>query len=71
MVSHVVRHPELHGISGSVLGYPGEPVFPFAAQNAPARNILNQVITSGLRTRGESLFPVQIGCVHKTCLGQE
>ena len=49
MVSHVVRHPELQGISGSVLGYPGEPVFSFAAQNTPARNILNQIVTSGLR----------------------
>jgi hypothetical protein len=50
MVSHVVRHTELHGISGSVLGYPGEPVFHFAAQNAPVRNILNQIVTSGTRT---------------------
>src|SRR6266704_2944169 len=47
MVSHVVRHPELSGISGSVLGGPGEPVFRFAAENAPARIILNQIVTSG------------------------
>ena len=53
MVSHVVRHTELHGISGSVLGYPGEPVFHFAAQNAPARNILNRIVTCGLRTLPE------------------
>ena len=50
MVSHVVRHPELSGISGSVLGYPGEPAFRFAVENALARNILNQVVTCGLRT---------------------
>ncbi len=50
MVSHVVRHPELSGISGSVLGGPGEPVFRFAAENAPARIILNQIVTSGTRT---------------------
>lgn len=50
MVSHVVRHTELHGISRSVLGDPGEPVFRFAAQNAPARNILNRIVTCGLRT---------------------
>src|SRR2546422_4523238 len=50
MVSHVVRHPELSGISGSVLGYPGEPAFRFAVENAVARNILNQIVTCGLRT---------------------
>src|ERR1035438_6743950 len=50
MVSHVVRHPELFGISGSVLGYPGEPVFRFAAQNVPARSILNKIVTAGLAT---------------------
>jgi hypothetical protein len=44
MVSHVVRHPDLYGISASVLGYPGEPVFRFSAVNAPARNILNQIV---------------------------
>jgi hypothetical protein len=48
MVSHVVRHPELSGISGSVLGYPGEPVFNFAAQDVPARSILNKVVMAGL-----------------------
>jgi hypothetical protein len=36
-------------IPWSPCGYPGEPVFPYAAQNIPARNILNQMITSGLR----------------------
>src|SRR6202023_2268859 len=50
MVSHVVRHPELSGISGSVLGHPGEPVFRFAAQNVPARSILNKIVTGGLAT---------------------
>src|SRR6266571_2596052 len=50
MVSHVVRHPELSGISGSVLGGPGELDFHFAAENAPARIILNQIVTSGTRT---------------------
>ena len=48
MVSHVVRHPELEGIGGSVLGFPGEPVFRFAAQNVPARSILDKIITAGL-----------------------
>ena len=48
MVSHVVRHPELFGISGSVLGSPGEPVFRFAARNVPARSILNKIVTAGL-----------------------
>jgi hypothetical protein len=51
MVSHVVRHPELSGISGSVLGGPGEPVFRFAAENAPARKILNQIVTCGTGTQ--------------------
>jgi len=50
MVSHVVRHPELFGISGSVLGSQGEPVFRFAAQNVPARSILNKMVTAGLAT---------------------
>jgi hypothetical protein len=50
MVSHVVRHPELSGISGSVLGGPGEPVFSFTADNTQARNILNQIVTSGTGT---------------------
>ena len=45
MVSHVVRHPELSGISGSVLGGPGEPTFRFTAENAPARNLLDQIVT--------------------------
>jgi hypothetical protein len=48
MVSHVVRHPELQGITGSVLGSPGEPVFRFAAQNVTARSILNKIVTAGL-----------------------
>ena len=49
---NVVRTPELSGfgLAASVLGYPGEPVFNFAAQNAPARKILNQIVTSGIRT---------------------
>ncbi len=51
MVSHVVRHPELFGISGSVLGGPGEPTFRFTAENAPARNLLNQIVTCGTRTQ--------------------
>ena len=50
MVSHVVRHPELSGISGSVLGGPGEPTFRFTAENSPARIILNQIVMSGTRT---------------------
>jgi hypothetical protein len=48
MVTHVVRHPELSGISGSVLGYRGEPVFSFAAQNVPARSILNKIVMAGV-----------------------
>ncbi len=47
MVSHVVRHPELHGSIGSVLGDP-KPVFRFAAQNVTARSILNKIVTAGL-----------------------
>jgi hypothetical protein len=47
MVSHVVRHPELHGSIGSVLGDP-KPVFRFAAQNITARSILNKIVTAGL-----------------------
>jgi hypothetical protein len=38
------------GIGGSFPNGVGEPVFHFAAQNAPVRNILNQIITSGTRT---------------------
>jgi hypothetical protein len=49
MVSHVVRHPNVRGMAGSVIvGYPGEPVFSFAAQNEPARSILNKIVTAGL-----------------------
>ena len=48
MVLEVVRHPEQHGIGGSVLGYPGEPVFRFAAKNVPARSILDKIVTAGL-----------------------
>jgi hypothetical protein len=48
MVSHVVRHPGLHGSIGSVLGGPDEPVFRFAAQNVTARSILNKIVTAGL-----------------------
>lgn len=50
MVRHEVRLPELQGIAGSVPGYPGEAVFSFAVENGPARKILNQIITSGIRT---------------------
>ena len=48
----VVRTPELSGfgLAASVLGYPGEPVFHFAAQNVPARKILDQIVTSSIRT---------------------
>jgi hypothetical protein len=38
------------GIGGSFPSGVGEPVFLFAAQNVPARKILNQIVTSGLRT---------------------
>jgi|SRR5579863_1031977 len=48
MVSDVVRHPEVTGIAGSVIGYPGEPVFSFAAQNEKARSILSRIVTAGL-----------------------
>jgi hypothetical protein len=48
MVSQVLRHPEQHGIGGSVLGYPSEPVFRFAAKNVPARSILDKIVTAGL-----------------------
>jgi hypothetical protein len=50
MVSRAVRHPELSGISGSVPGSPGEPIFRFKAENAPARNILNQIVTCSTGT---------------------
>ena len=43
MVTHEVRFPELYGIAGSVLGYPGEPVFRFSVDNGPARKLLNQI----------------------------
>ena len=49
VLDQMVRYPEQNGIAVSVLGYPGEPVFPFVGQNVPARNIVNQIITSGLR----------------------
>ena len=51
-LKNVVRTPELSrfGLAASVLGYPGQPVFHFAAQNVPARKILNQIVTSGIRT---------------------
>jgi hypothetical protein len=48
MVTHVVRHPELQGIAGSVLGSPDEPVFRFAAHDVPARSILDKIVTAGL-----------------------
>lgn len=50
MVSNVVRHPESTGIAVSLLGYPGEPVFRFAAENVPARSILNEIVTAGSST---------------------
>jgi hypothetical protein len=49
VLDQMVRYPEQNGITLSVLGDPSEPVFPFAAQNEPARIVLNQIITSGLR----------------------
>ena len=51
-IRNVVRTPELSGLglAASVLGYPGQPVFHFAAQNVPARKVLNQIVTSGIRT---------------------
>jgi hypothetical protein len=49
LVSHPVRHPELaEGIAGSVPSGDNEPVFSFAAQNAPARAILNKIVTAGI-----------------------
>ncbi len=48
MVDQVVRHPEQSGMSGSVLGYPGEPVYNFAARNVPARSILDKIVLAGL-----------------------
>lgn len=50
MVSHVVRHPELSGMTGSVLGGRGEPVCRFAAKNAPVRGILNTIVKCGTPT---------------------
>jgi hypothetical protein len=47
-VQQFVRTPELHGIAGSVLGYPGEPTFNFAAQNVLVRSILNEIVRAGL-----------------------
>ena len=47
-VSHQVRHPELEGIAGEGPGGDREPVFSFAVQNVPAREILNQIITAGM-----------------------
>ena len=47
-VSRVVRHPELSGIGGSVLGYPGEPRFLFAAKNIAARSCLDKIVSAGL-----------------------
>jgi hypothetical protein len=49
VLDQMVRYPKQNGIAVSVLGSPNEPVFSFAAQNVPARNVLNQIITSGLR----------------------
>lgn len=54
MVGNVVRHPESHGIAGSVLGYPGEPEFRFPAENVPARTVLNEIVMAGLLTAGPS-----------------
>lgn len=48
MVSKIVRHPEWTGRGGSVIGYPGEPKYSFAANNVPARSILNQIVKAGL-----------------------
>jgi hypothetical protein len=51
LVSHAVRHPEwASGIVGSLFGYPGEPVFPLAAQNVSVRAILDEIVTAGLAT---------------------
>jgi hypothetical protein len=48
-VTHAVRHADwAGGIVGSVIGYPGEPVFPFATQNVAARAILDEIVTAGL-----------------------
>jgi hypothetical protein len=44
LVSHAVRHPDLYGISLSVLSSPEEPVFVFSADHIPARTILNQMV---------------------------
>jgi hypothetical protein len=60
MVDEVVRHPELSGIGGSILGYPGEPVFRFAAENVPARFILNEIVMAGLLTAGPSMQRIWI-----------
>jgi hypothetical protein len=49
VLDQMVRYPGQNGISVSVLGYPGEPAFSFAAQNIPARNIMNRIVTSGLQ----------------------
>jgi hypothetical protein len=60
MVSDVVRHPEVTGIAGSVIGYPGEPVFSFASQNVSARSILNKIVTAGLASSVPGLQRVWI-----------
>ena len=54
-VNNVVRHPESSGIGLSVVGSPGEPKFRFAAENAPARTVLNEIVMAGLVTAGASM----------------
>jgi hypothetical protein len=50
MVSNVALRTEAGGISLSVLGYPGEPTFHSAADNAPARAMLNHLVRCGFGT---------------------
>jgi hypothetical protein len=51
-LQHVVRTPDSHGIAGSVGSSPDDPMFNFAAQNVPARSILNKIVTAGLKGSG-------------------
>jgi hypothetical protein len=47
-LKHVVRTPDSQGVAGSVGSSSDDPVFNFAAQNVPARSILNKIVTAGL-----------------------
>jgi hypothetical protein len=58
-IQHIVRTPDLRGIAGSIASSPDDPVFSFAAQNAPARSILNRMVTAGLNPSSKPVMTAE------------